>query len=123
MVSIRREHSNNSGARVALILPGAGYTVQAPLLYWPILALTEAGWDVWSVDWHADVDDAARQDMQGFVESALATAEDALPAPPGLVLAKSLGTFALPTSRSRMFAPYGLRRSSLIRSSPTLWPG
>jgi hypothetical protein len=96
MVSIRREHSNNSGARVALILPSAGYTVQAPLLYWPILALTEAGWDVWSVDWHADVDEAARQDMQGFVESALATAEEALPAPPELVLAKSLGTFALP---------------------------
>ncbi|WP_133160261.1 hypothetical protein [Cryobacterium zongtaii] len=97
MVSTRRESSNsNSDTRVALILPGAGYTSQAPLLYWPILALVEAGWDVWSVDWHADVDDAARQNMQGFVESALATAEGALPAPPKLVVAKSLGAYALP---------------------------
>lgn len=97
MVNIRRESRNSNGdTRVALILPGAGYTAQAPLLYWPILALAEAGWDVWSVDWHADIDEAARQDMQGFVESALASAEEALPAPPELVVAKSLGTFALP---------------------------
>ena len=98
MVNVRREtrSSSNGDTHVALILPGAGYTVQAPLLHWPMLALAEAGWDVWSIDWHADVDDAARQDMRGFVESALATAEAALPAPPELVLAKSLGTFALP---------------------------
>ncbi|MCU1403865.1 MAG: hypothetical protein JWQ43_168 [Glaciihabitans sp.] len=97
MVNVLRERSNGaSDARVALILPGAGYTTQAPLLYWPILALAEAGWEVWSIDWHADIDDATHQDMQGFVESALATAEVTLPAPPELVLAKSLGTFALP---------------------------
>lgn len=97
MVSIRRESSNSDrDTRVALVLPGAGYTAQAPLLYWPILALAESGWDVWTVDWHSDFDEAARQDMQGFVESALASAEKALPAPPEIVLAKSLGTFALP---------------------------
>ena len=97
MVSIQRESRNcNGDSRVALILPGGGYTTQGPLLYWPMLALADAGWDVWSVDWHADFDEAARQDMQGFVESALAIAEQALPAPPEAVVAKSLGTFALP---------------------------
>ncbi len=97
MVTIQRASSTYSdGAPVALVLPGAGYTVQGPLLYWPVLALVDAGWDVWSIDWHTEIDEAVRKNIQGFVESALAHAEATMPAPPELVIAKSLGTFALP---------------------------
>jgi hypothetical protein len=102
MVSIRRLNvANTVGSRVALILPGAGYTAQAPLLYWSTRALADAGWDVWGIDWHSDIDGTVRQDMQGFVESALAQAEGVLPNPPELVVAKSFGTFALPFFEDR----------------------
>jgi hypothetical protein len=97
MVSIRRlSIADTIGSHVALVLPGAGYTAQAPLLYWTSYALTNAGWDVWGIDWHADIDEAVRRDMQGFVESALAQAESVLPGTAELVIAKSFGTFGLP---------------------------
>lgn len=48
-------------APLALVFPGVGYTVQGPLLYWPILALSQAGWQVWSVNWHADIDEVVRR--------------------------------------------------------------
>ncbi|MBF4635330.1 hypothetical protein ITJ38_13025 [Agreia pratensis] len=97
MVTINRLSSNDSDSRgVALVLPGVAYTAQAPLLYWPIRALEAAGWDVWGIDWHSDIDDSVRHDMRGFVESAVARAEELLPQSPKLVLAKSLGTLALP---------------------------
>jgi hypothetical protein len=66
------------------------------LLYWPVRALSDAGWDVWGIDWHSDIDEPVRRDMQGFVEAALARAEATLPTSPELVLAKSFGTYALP---------------------------
>jgi hypothetical protein len=83
-------------APVALVLPGAGYTVQAPLLYWPVLALTQAGWDVWSVNWHNDVKGPAPRDVGQFVEDAVVQALAELPDAPAAVIGKSLGTFALP---------------------------
>lgn len=83
-------------APVALVLPGAGYTVQAPLLYWPVLALTQAGWDVWSVNWHNDVKGPAPRDIAEFVEDAVVQALAELPDAPAAVIGKSLGTYALP---------------------------
>ncbi|OUE20644.1 hypothetical protein BFL34_01462 [Clavibacter michiganensis] len=88
-------------APVALVLPGAGYTVLGPLLHWPVRALTEAGWDVWLLDWHADVDEAARRDPAGFVTAAVEGALAELPADPAAVVAKSLGTHALPLFTGR----------------------
>jgi len=35
---------------VAVILPGARYTAQAPLLYWASVILEERGWHVHRVD-------------------------------------------------------------------------
>jgi hypothetical protein len=97
MVEIHRLSKNESSSLgVALILPGAAYTVQAPLLYWTVRALGAAGWDIWGIDWHSDIDESVRQDMRGFVESAVTRAEELMPEPPKLVVAKSLGTFALP---------------------------
>jgi hypothetical protein len=88
-------------APVALVLPGAGYTVLGPLLHWPARALSEAGWDVWLVDWHAEVDDAARRDPARFVTAAVEGALAELPAEPTAVVAKSLGTHALPLFTGR----------------------
>lgn len=92
----RLAECSSAGAPVALILPGAGYTVQAPLLYWSILALAQAGWDVWSIDWHAEVRASAPADFPRFVSSAVAQAEDTMPNAPDLVIGKSLGTYAMP---------------------------
>jgi hypothetical protein len=88
--------SDDTGAPTALILPGAGYTLQAPLLHWSTLALTQAGWSVWGVDWHDDVDGDALGEPHRFVEDAVEIALAVMDRPPRLVLAKSLGTFALP---------------------------
>ncbi|WP_150307050.1 alpha/beta fold hydrolase [Planctomonas psychrotolerans] len=94
--TIRLNSGVPSNAPIALVLPGAGYTVQAPLLYWSALALTEAGWDVWSVDWHADIRAAGRQDPARFVKDALVQAIRELPSAPSAVIGKSVGSFALP---------------------------
>ena len=80
---------------VAVLLPGSGYTVQAPLLSWCAAMLVELGWHVQAVEW--TVTDEAREHPEAFVERAveLAFAE----APEGddrLVVGKSFGTFALP---------------------------
>jgi hypothetical protein len=97
MLSIRRlGEATEAASRVALVLPGAGYTAQAPLLYWTTRALADAGWDVWGIDWHSDIDESARRDLFGFVHAALVRAERVLPKPPELVVAKSLGTYGLP---------------------------
>jgi hypothetical protein len=80
---------------VAVILPGAGYTIQAPLLFWAGRLLAERGWHVQGVEW--TVDDAAAADPVPFVEEALLAAFDAAPQTTRrLVLAKSFGCFALP---------------------------
>lgn len=85
-------------APVAVLLPGAGYTVQAPLLYWCATLLAERGWHVRAVGW--TVDEAARAHPLKFVERAVAEAFAAGPATTRrLVVAKSFGTFALPWAR------------------------
>lgn len=85
-------------APVAVLLPGAGYTVQAPLLYWCATLLVERGWHVQAVDW--TVGEAARADPLEFVEQAVTEAFAASPASGRrLLVAKSFGTFALPWAR------------------------
>lgn len=86
----------SAGAPVALVLPGLGYTSQAPILYWPIVALIQAGYDVWSLNWHADAKGLASGDAPEFVAEALTTAQQNLPDTPEVVIGKSLGSYALP---------------------------
>lgn len=87
-----RPDSTASGKRV-LVLPGSGYTVDFPVLYWCCRALAWAGWHVEAVTWR--VPREAQSDPLPFVESAAAAAEaSAPPAPTTLVLAKSFGTYA-----------------------------
>lgn len=107
MTTIRRLGPPRDSAPVALVLPGAGYTAQAPLLWWPAAALRESGYEVWGVDWHDDAT-AGVGDPHDFVDAHVARALEALPAQPVVVLAKSLGTFALPR-----FARTGVRAAWL----------
>jgi hypothetical protein len=77
---------------LVLVLAGAGYGQQAPLLWWTNEIALASGCEVVAPRWH--VDDAAGVDPVGFVETAVASAlGDRLP---DLVVAKSFGCFALP---------------------------
>jgi hypothetical protein len=77
----------------ALVLPGVGYTVDHPLLFWTCHVLADAGWQITLARW--EIDPQARAEADAFV----ARAADALDvqAPPArrtLVVAKSFGTYA-----------------------------
>ncbi|WP_423920530.1 hypothetical protein ACPEEZ_14430 [Frigoribacterium sp. 2-23] len=100
-----READTAQAARpVAVLLPGTGYTVQAPLLSWCGRLLAERGWHVEPVSWTipADLDQAPDPDQavaqqREFVEHALEAAfASAPPASRRLVVAKSFGSWALP---------------------------
>lgn len=81
--------------RVATVLPGAGYTAMGPLLYHPRAALHALGWTVRVVEWSGE---------PTFGRARLAAAEllEGSDAPPDgathLVIAKSLGTLAIPAA-------------------------
>jgi len=87
--------NREAARRVAVILPGAGYTAQAPLLYWSAELLVERGWHVQAVEWQITAE--VRERSAAFAVEAVERAfADAPPADHRLVLAKSFGTFALP---------------------------
>ncbi|MEV0894412.1 hypothetical protein [Promicromonospora sp. NPDC050262] len=82
-------------ARVATILPGSGYTAQCPLLWYAAKALRAAGWTVRTFAWDELSPDwtEARRTYGEALRSASV--------PDGgrhLVVAKSLGSFALPVA-------------------------
>jgi len=63
MDSFTRARAVTTGDRemkVAVVLPGAGYTADHPLLFWAAEILAEHGWHVEAVRW--EVDEAAWQD-------------------------------------------------------------
>jgi predicted alpha/beta-hydrolase family hydrolase len=81
--------------KVAVILPGANYPVEAPLLFWTAQMLTDLGWHVRAVRWK--LDDAARRDPYAFTAAAAEMAfADAPPAAARLIAAKSFGTLCIP---------------------------
>src|SRR5690606_13512805 len=87
------DSASESSARIAVILPGADYPAQAPVLYWTQGILLAAGWRVLAGEW--DDADRGASGPDAAVEAAL----DRLVAegtPPQLVVGKSLGTFASP---------------------------
>src|SRR5690348_16934451 len=96
MVEVRELTPSEASAPIALVIPGVGYTAQAPMLYWSSDALIEAGWHVYTVVWSppSDVLDHARP----YVEDALRHAVERIGRQPHLILGKSLGSFALPYS-------------------------
>jgi hypothetical protein len=77
---------------LVLVLQGAGYGQQAPLLWWVRSIAEQHGCEVVAPAW--TVDDAAGADPVGFVERAVEAALDGRR--PDLVVAKSFGCAALP---------------------------
>lgn len=79
----------------AILLPGGTGGVFTPLLHWSATLLTQSGWSVLGVTW-----DEARLARAGasteVTHSAQSALERALPGRSVLIVAKSLGTLALP---------------------------
>lgn len=89
------EPSATAEAPVAVLVPGSRYGVQAPLLYWCAHMLVQHGWHVKTVEWVPGTEPG--ENPQSFVETAVSGAFAAMPhAPNRLIVAKSLGTYALP---------------------------
>ena len=78
----------------AIVLPGRMFGLATPLLHWSATLLTQLGWSVLGVSW--DQDQLSREEAP-YVRRCADAALDRAPADqPVLVVAKSLGTFALP---------------------------
>ncbi|WIB00959.1 hypothetical protein [Curtobacterium sp. MCBA15_012] len=77
---------------LVLVLPGAGYGQQAPLLWWTRSIAEQHGAEVVAPAW--TIDAAAKVDPVAFVEGQVERALDGRR--PDLVVAKSFGSFALP---------------------------
>jgi hypothetical protein len=89
---VRVVRHGDSKDRVATILPGIGYTVDMPLLYYTGRALLQRGWAVDEVWWRPAedaIEEWATEQSQHLVQR-ITEAETPL------VVAKSLGTFAMP---------------------------
>jgi pimeloyl-ACP methyl ester carboxylesterase len=77
-----------------LLVPGAGYSVDNPLLYWAATALEEDGWQINAIRWDVSGLDG---DAAAFVEATIDQLARQSPlAASTVVVAKSLGTFAAP---------------------------
>ncbi|WP_454852680.1 hypothetical protein [Promicromonospora soli] len=80
-------------ARVATVLPGSGYTAMGPLLWYARAALSDQGWTVRTLEWTIRPTwDEARTAYEEILDGADAPDEDTL----HIVVAKSLGTLAMP---------------------------
>jgi hypothetical protein len=82
------------GIGTAILLPGRMAGIATPLLHWPAVLLTQMGWSVLGVTW--DQDRASREAAAHVRRCADAALDRALDGAPVLVVAKSLGTLALP---------------------------
>ena len=77
----------------ALVLPGGGYSVDHPLLFWACQVLTQAGWRVVTMRWRAG--DLTEADRQAFVDAGARRLDaEAGTAARTIVLGKSLGCYA-----------------------------
>ena len=78
----------------AIVLPGRMFGAGTPLLHWTSMALTQHGWSVVTASWD---EEALTRDPADHVTAVAASAlERAASGLPVLVVAKSLGTLALP---------------------------
>lgn len=96
MTSYRVELSAGDPARVVTVLPGVGYTAEGPVLARPAAALRDAGWTVRTVVWDGECRDF--DEARAVYGAVLRDGVVAAPGSAHLVLAKSLGTLALPVA-------------------------
>ncbi len=93
MAELRFEMHDGDPGRVALILPGSGYTARGPLLAFAAGALIDLGWTVRTGVWEGrpELDEARSAYSRAVRGLVLET-----PGAKHLVVGKSLGTLALP---------------------------
>ena len=86
---------NSEQTKVAVLLPGSGYPVEGPVLFWIGEMLGAMGWHVQAVRWTPD--DSPSTDPHEFAANA---ARQAFAAAPGtdqrLIVAKSFSTLSIP---------------------------
>lgn len=80
--------------RLALVLPGRGYTVQLPGLHLPLRALALQGWQVWTATWSGVGEVGDTETVRDLVVHACERFVQQVGRVPDLVLAKSMGTLA-----------------------------
>lgn len=84
----------NTASGKAIVLPGGSFGAGTPLLHWTSMALTQHGWSVRTASWDEEALELGPADhVIAVATSALERVPSSLPV---LVVAKSLGTLALP---------------------------
>ena len=78
----------------AIVLPGRMFGAGTPLLHWTSMALTQHGWSVLTASWDEGALETGSADH--VVAVAASALERASSSRPVLIVAKSLGTLALP---------------------------
>lgn len=102
--------------RVAALLPGSGYPVEGPVLFWVGEMLGALGWHVQAVKWATD--DNLNDDPHDFVTRAAETAfADSPGAEQRLIVAKSLSTLSIPWAEKPRPRASGSRRCSRMSGS------
>ncbi|MFT3889404.1 MAG: hypothetical protein QM713_14755 [Arachnia sp.] len=92
LVETRNLPEGQSPRGRALILPGARYTVDHPLLSWAAMMLEQCGWQVSAVRWDVSALDGDPADL--VIAAADKLAGEAPPAERTLVVGKSLASHA-----------------------------
>jgi hypothetical protein len=94
MTSHHVEALDGDPGRIAVVLPGSGYTAEHPLLEYPSRALEDAGWSLRTVVWDGRPQSRAEglAVYEQVVRDVVGGAADAR----CLVVGKSLGTLVLP---------------------------
>lgn len=110
LYQVRRWRSfvESDGRSRALVLPGAHYTADNPLLFLAATVLTECGYEVWALDWTftASTHTEGREFVKHGADALLRAAnEDAAGAhyERTLVLTKSISSHALPWAEEHGF--------------------
>lgn len=86
----------------AFVLPGGGYTVDHPVLFWSCQVLAQAGWDVVTMRW--DATSVTTDDCQRFVETGADLLDmEHTQADRTLLVAKSLGSYAAAWASARSY--------------------
>ncbi|GAA3581950.1 hypothetical protein GCM10022419_074380 [Nonomuraea rosea] len=92
-------HEGDPG-RVAVLLPGQGYTAARPLLHFARAVLVQHGWSVQEIWWDAPIGPSV-EDREKWVVDQARQALDAEDAGRVLLVGKSLSTFAAPLAADR----------------------
>ena len=106
--------------KLALVLPGGGYTPLGPVIHFPVLALEQLGYEVRAVsypDFPLSVDPFPWDDFSALTTHATRAAVGEEPWEDTVVVAKSLGTGILARVGDRL----GLPRPRAIWLTPLFW--